>query len=507
MKIRDITIQNFLSIKKARIDLKKFDGLTIIKGKNLDTGGSNGSGKSSIVEAIYFALTGKTLRKSTEASLVNTQAGKGLVVSCNILLDNTKILSIERCKKPTKMTLTLDGEDITAKHANDSQAIIDELLGTNHKVLLASMFFGQSNDVNFLDCTPAVKRDIIRNFLNLDEIFDMREHIREYKSEYSQRIKLADAVIDTYKYDIMNLDRKLSKVQTDVDVDLEELEKEWYIYNRNIRLWEELDRKKESLQYGISHYEKRMEDEHPKCLTCGQTIPKDDFEQKKAEKQLELDELYATMDSIDLPVKPKYTVDYARLAQGNAEMLEGLKKEKEEKIKEFEDKKAVSHTGSQVMRFWERALSEKGIIKYIIRNVLEYFNDRTNYYLSYLTDPNFYLEFDEELSEYIKVGDQEIYYISLSGGEKRKLNLAIMMALKDLLLLTDTNHSNLLFFDEVAENIDEDGIQGLYNLLLELKKTRQIFVITHNKHLKTLLDSSKRLTVEKKKGISKIWHK
>ena len=82
-----------------------------------------------------------------------------------------------------------------------------------------------------------------------------------------------------------------------------------------------------------------------------------------------------------------------------------------------------------------------------------------------------------------------------------------MMALKDLLLLTDTNHSNLLFFDEVAENIDEDGIQGLYNLLLELKKTRQIFVITHNKHLKTLLDSSKRLTVEKKKGISKIWHK
>ena len=82
-----------------------------------------------------------------------------------------------------------------------------------------------------------------------------------------------------------------------------------------------------------------------------------------------------------------------------------------------------------------------------------------------------------------------------------------MMALKDLLLLTDTNHSNLLFFDEVAENIDEDGIIGLYNLLLELKKTRQIFVITHNKHLKTLLDSSKRLTVEKKKGISKIWHK
>ena len=507
MKIRDITIQNFLSIKKARIDLKKFDGLTVIKGKNLDTGGSNGSGKSSIVEAIFFVLTGKTIRKSTEASLVNSKAGKGLVVSCNILLENAKILGIERCKKPTKMTLTLDGEDITAKHANDSQAIIDELLGTNHKVLLASMFFGQSNDVNFLDCTAAAKRDIIRNFLNLDDIFDMREHIREYKSEYSQRIKVADAVIKTIKLDIEDLDRKIAKVTPEVSVDLEELEKAWYIYNRNIRLWDKLDTEKESLQYAVNYYETRMFDEHPKCNTCGQLVAKDDFEEKRSKKQIELDELYARMDGIDLPVKPQHTVDYARLAQGNSAVLEGLRKEKAEKIKELEDKKAISHTGSQVMRFWERALSEKGVIKYIIRNVLEYFNDRTNYYLSYLTDPNFSLEFDEELSEFIKVGDQEIHYISLSGGEKRKLNLAIMMALKDLLLLTDTNHSNLLFFDEVAENIDEDGIQGLYNLLLELKKTRQIFVITHNKHLKTLLDSSKRLTVEKKKGISKIWHK
>lgn len=510
MKIRDITIQNFLSIKKARINLKKFDGLTIIKGKNLDTGGSNGSGKSSIVEAIYFVLTGKTLRKSTEASLVNSQAGKGLVVSCNISLDNTKILSIERCKKPTKMKLTLDGEDITAKHANDSQAIIDELLGTNHKVLLASMFFGQANDVNFLDCTPAVKRDIIRNFLNLDEIFDMREHIREYKSEYSQRVKVADAVIHTIKLDVEDLDRKISNIQTDINIDLNELEKKWDIYNKNTRLWEKLEREEESLEYAISHYKNKMADKHPKCLTCGQTVPKDDFVEKMAEKQFELDGVRDRMESMEYPVchaAPLYTVEYARLAQGNAEVLDGLRKEKEEKIKELEDKKAISHTGSQVMRFWERALSEKGIIKYIIRNVLEYFNDRTNYYLSYLTDPNFSLEFDEELSEYIKIGDQEIHYISLSGGEKRKLNLAIMMALKDLLLLTDTNHSNLLFFDEVAENIDEDGIQGLYNLLLELKKTRQIFVITHNKHLKTLLDSSKRLTVEKKKGISKIWQK
>jgi len=92
----------------------------------------------------------------------------------------------------------------------------------------------------------------------------------------------------------------------------------------------------------------------------------------------------------------------------------------------------------------------------------------------------------------------------LSGGEKRKLNLAVMLGLKDLLLLTDNSHVDLIFFDEVAENIDEDGVEGLHQLLQEIKKTKTIFVITHNKHLKTLLDSSSRLSIIKEKGISKI---
>ena len=79
-----------------------------------------------------------------------------------------------------------------------------------------------------------------------------------------------------------------------------------------------------------------------------------------------------------------------------------------------------------------------------------------------------------------------------------------MLGLKDLLLLTDKSHVDLIFFDEVAENIDEEGIQGLHQLLMELKKTKTIFVITHNKYLKTLLDSSPRLSIIKDKGISYI---
>ena len=74
MKINKITIQNFYSFKEEEFLLGSYSGLTLIKGVNKDTGGSNGSGKSALVEALFFGLTGKTIRKSTEDSLVNNQA-------------------------------------------------------------------------------------------------------------------------------------------------------------------------------------------------------------------------------------------------------------------------------------------------------------------------------------------------------------------------------------------------------------------------------------------------
>jgi len=182
-----------------------------------------------------------------------------------------------------------------------------------------------------------------------------------------------------------------------------------------------------------------------------------------------------------------------------------------ELIKSYEDKlvlrnkvKASNKLDYEVMRFWEKAFSQQGIIKFIIKNILEYLNNRVNYYTSFLTDSKYNLYFDEELNEKIMTENQYIQYISLSGGEKRKVNLAVMMALKDLLLLTDKNQSNILFLDEIAENLDEEGINGLYNLLQEIKKDKLIFIITHNKYLKTLLHSAPRLSIIKSKGVSKV---
>ena len=68
MKINKVKIEGFLSVKEAEVNFEKYNGITHIAGHNLDTKtlSSNGAGKSTIIEAVAFALFGKTIRKLQE---------------------------------------------------------------------------------------------------------------------------------------------------------------------------------------------------------------------------------------------------------------------------------------------------------------------------------------------------------------------------------------------------------------------------------------------------------
>ncbi len=390
------------------------------------------------------------------------------------------------------------------------------------------MFFGQSNDVNFLDCSADDKRTIIRNFLNLDDIFGMRDKIRTVKSTYYQGIKEKDAVIAEHRKTIANLDKKIGEVEEGkkafaaydeyiLSLSLEDIldgEKNEFELDCKISA---LDSEIAALQGRQQHLEERLKnpDAHDICDMCGQEvhlsvdvkeIKRDigalDTEIREATRNIKLLE-----DSRwSLPITSKEFVkvlEYKDLCRDETN-YEEMKTELVSAIASAEGIKNSNKTWYEVMRFWEKAFSEQGVIKYIISNILEYFNERCNYYLSYLTNSKYFVEFDQELNEKIETDGRLVQYISLSGGEKRKINLAIMLGLKDLLLLTDKSHVDLLFFDEVAENIDEEGVLGLHQLFQEIKKNKTIFVITHNKYLKTLLDSSPRLSIIKHKGLSTI---
>ena len=528
MNIKKIIIRNFYSFREAEFDFSKTKGLTLIKGENKDSKGSNGSGKSAIFEALFFGLTGKTIRKSVEDGIVNNQVGKGCEVE--VYIDGNVV--IKRGKRPTHLEFWVDNKNISKENAIETQKLIDNTLNTNYKVLSSSMFFGQNNDLNFLDASAEDKRTIIRGFLNLDDIFQYRDRIKEYKSYYSNGSKNKESILDSHKKNVISLKDKLRCISEDKgkyasfeehsNLTVESILEEEKRFDKRTKLIYDLKLNHIKLSASAIEYEQKIKVGPIKksgiCSLCGTEVDSSihESEIKNTESLLEatreeikkLEEEIASTQSACCPPKIS-SGELALFLQ-----LKALKKEEDtylgliqdycEKIKkELLDKNNLD-LGYEVMRFWEKAFSEQGIIKFIIRNVLTYLNEKTNHYLSFLTNSKYFLYFDSELSEKIITGGRETHYISLSGGEKRKINLAVMLALRDLLVFTDKDKTNVIFFDEIAENLDDDGVYGLYLLLENIKKEKNVYIITHNKHLKGLLESSKKILVVKHNGISKI---
>ena len=98
-------------------------------------------------------------------------------------------------------------------------------------------------------------------------------------------------------------------------------------------------------------------------------------------------------------------------------------------------------------------------------------------------------------------GGQE--YSANSGGERKRIDLAINLALQDLVASRSNKRINIAMFDEIFDSLDETGIEQVIELLQELSKEKSsIFVISHNEHLKSYFTNV--ITITKKDGFSTL---
>ncbi|MFW5794899.1 MAG: hypothetical protein ACOCV1_05405, partial [Bacillota bacterium] len=102
------------------------------------------------------------------------------------------------------------------------------------------------------------------------------------------------------------------------------------------------------------------------------------------------------------------------------------------------------------------------------------------------------------------INEEDFSYKQSSSGERKKIDLAISLAFSHLMRIRSGLNCNILFLDELAESLDEDGIEGIYKSLLELSKDKTIFVITHIKDLLFKLESYPEITVKKENGFTSI---
>lgn len=534
MKINNIVIENFLSMEHVSIDFEKFSELVLVEGKNKDTKpiSSNGAGKSSVIEALVFALFGKTIRKTTEKSLTNLHTeGK-----CKVTLTVNNNIVIERTKKPSKLVVMVGDKNETRDNVMATQKYLEKTLNINPQIFLASIVFGQGIKTDFLTATADEKRAIIQNFLNLSDLFEMRSKLRSLKSHALNAKKVASTLNDEAfarsdklkgklkklraakkefsviftpekskfinKYSISEIQEK-ERIYHDLDINLESASHQLHKVRTEIK--SSLSRIERSQGGACEHCSKvsleiwnMIKEDEQSVINKNSILLNLKKDIKKLKEKLEENYVPITIRDFEL-IEESKTID-TKISNFESQVREHnrIKKKHLEEV-------TVAQKRYDLLKFWEVAFSEQGLVKYVIRNILTFFNDRANYYMNFLTAGNFTIDFNEFLEETVFLKKKKVYYTSLSGGEKKKVSLSVMLALNDLLLLSGKDRSNIIFFDEIADSLDEEGIKGLYELIKEVTNSKTMFIITHNDYLMGLIeDWAEHLVVEKKKGITTV---
>lgn len=529
MQIKTLIARNFYSFSHLEVDFSKMTGITRILGRNKDSGGSNGAGKSALFEAVTWGVYGTTIRKSTEAALINSQAGEDCSVSIVLEKKGIGTVLISRSKRPTSLNVEVNGKLINRANASQTQEYLEELLETDYKSFLASVVFGQHSTFTFLDSSPEDKRKIIKNCFNLDDIFSKRSSVKQLKSSYQGELKVIgtliknlleekeglEAEVPDEKYKLMKLP-SLEKILL-AESKINEGDKRVRELQRSMKKERDrLRRVNDSIKEGVYEDDKECpvcRNSYVKCQTHEDvevfTQEAKELSQSITEKE---EKIYGLRDTIDTLLPKISSSEWAKYNKKNKQIENAQSsihrlRQVLGQLEEYENRRIELDSLLEVMKFWEIAFSEKGLIRYIIRNILDYFNLRSNEYVSILTNNQFSLEFNDELTETIRNNGVETKYISLSGGEKRKVNLSIMLSLQDLSSKISRTDCNLLFFDEVCDNIDNPGILAVNNLLRMLESQnveKKVLVITHNNYLQELLGDTDAITITKHKGISKI---
>lgn len=225
IKFKKLVIQNFLCFGKEPVvvDFYNLNKVILIKGQNLDTisdiddnTSSNGSGKSSILDAFIYALFGKTVKnpkKIGTKDVINNITGKKMVLE--IYFDDYKI---QRTRKPDSLKLWKcpegkfdDTSELTRGEMRQTQALIETVLGFSYDTMKSICVFTDNNSDSYLEASAQERRNIIENLLGLEKYRKFHEKTKEFIKENKSDIQIKNNAKDSLV--ILNTSNK-SNLQT-----------------------------------------------------------------------------------------------------------------------------------------------------------------------------------------------------------------------------------------------------------------------------------------------------
>lgn len=167
LKFKKVTMRNFMSYEQAEVTLDN-RGLILIEGINEtnETFKNNGAGKTTIAEAITYAIYGTTLRGGRADSVVNRKVGKNTAVILEMEQDDVPF-RIERYRKDSQfknlVKLYKGEEDLTTQSNKETEKVINQLVGIDFPTFVNSIMYGQGDLPMFTTATDKGKKEILEN--------------------------------------------------------------------------------------------------------------------------------------------------------------------------------------------------------------------------------------------------------------------------------------------------------------------------------------------------------
>ena len=189
-KIKNLTVKNFMSVgnQTQAVDFEK-QALTLVLGSNLDLGGDdtgsrNGTGKTTIVNALSYALYGQALTNIKKENLINKINGKAMLVTVEFEKNGVKY-RIERGRKPNILKLfvndnqlkTEDSEDDSQGDSRETQKAIEQMLEMSHTMFKHLVALNTYTEP-FLSMKAAEQREVIEQLLGITLLSEKAEALK-----------------------------------------------------------------------------------------------------------------------------------------------------------------------------------------------------------------------------------------------------------------------------------------------------------------------------------------
>ena len=452
-KLKNLTVKNFMSVgnQTQAVDFDK-EQLTLVLGANLDLGGDdtgsrNGTGKTTIINALSYALYGQALTNIRKENLINKINSKNMLVTVEFEKSGNKY-KIERGRKPNVLKLYVNDQALESKDEDESQGdsretqkFIEEMLEMSHTMFKHLVALNTYTEP-FLAMRAADQREVIEQLLGITILSVKSEALKQAIKATKDNIQQEEVKIAAIKTANENVQKSIDSLQLKSNawdtkhqqelenlgraiVNLESVNIEAELQaHKDLKAWEELDAKirglnkqKATLESAVTQAQKTR-DKYTKevdalasktCPACEQELHDHKHEEMTATAMSNLadaqkyfdkvaGDLQKVMDELgtgDISSRPKTYYDTESEALGHKNNLDNLEKSLLTKAEE------ANPYAEQIEELKNTAIQE---IDWTEINRLTKYRDHQEFLLKLLTNKDSFIR--------KKIIDQNLTYLN-----------------------------------------------------------------------------------------------